>query len=736
MSKQILDFQDYLNNPKAFENAFEWSGGKQIYETNFGKCLGYVLYGLKWQGEIWHLTEALPHFAEDYDIVHFFNTIANLGYKPNSVDLILGQIDPRLLPCVFLPKNSPESPLVILKQEEDTYEIFDSSKNKLSSIKRDEFLQGEAYFFTPILDDDAQQGLPTSLIDPDPIKWFKTLLMRMKTQIHQGLVLTFMITLFSIFSSVYIMNIYDKVIYIHSPETIKYLFTGILLVIVLDYFMRLIRLRIFSWFGTRLAAIITPIIFERIISLPAKLTESGTVSSQLARIRDFDAIRNFFSGSLILTMMEIPFAFLMLMAVYLMGGDLVIIPILLMVFFVILLIIFVPIVRDSVEESARAGSKRYNMIINTANKLKFLKLMGNSKPWLEQIRLASGKATYANFRASLLNSILESIGYGMYVVSGFATMWYGVILVIDNKISSGALIGCMLLIWRMLGPLQTCLSSISVFVHLKKSIIQTHRLLMMTPEELKLKHPTMVPHEVSPISLSNILLRHHNHPLVLFNGLNLTINPAELFMVTGRNGSGKTTFLKMLNGLYQPQSGSIRLNDIDIRQFDMPEYRRLIGYVPEKSELFFGTIAQNLHIANPAATLEEITEILKKLGCYDSISSYDQGLNYHVEEFKSYEIPDTLKFQLSIARAVLRDPTMMLIDEAPHNYVNSPMNRYLMDFLKEWKGKKTVVMVAKSERLLKMADRILFLLGDGRAIVGKPTEIIDFINKQSNFTFE
>lgn len=734
MTQKILDFQDYIKSPADFEHAFSWSGGEKIHETNFGKCLGYVLYGLKWRGEIWHLTEALPHFSENYDIVHFFNTMANLGYKTNSVNLTIGEIDSRLLPCVFVPKNSPEAPIVILKQRGNEFDVFDSSQDKLSTLKMDEFLEGDATFFTPILDEKIEQDPSSSSIDPDPMRWFRGVLSRMKIQIYQGFFLTFIITIFGVFSSIYIMNIYDRVVYIHSEETIKYLLSGILLIIAFDYILRNIRLRIFTWLGTRLASIMAPQIFGHIISLPAKYTESGTLSSQLARIRDSDAIRGFFSGSLILTMMEIPFVFIMLLAVYFMGGDLVIIPIFLLIFFVIIFFILLPMVRDSVEKSAQRGAQQYNITINTMNKIRFLQKTGNNKQWLEQLRLASGTATLAN--PVFLHSILESIGYGMYVVSGFATMWYGVVLVIDNKISSGALIGCMLLIWRLLGPLQTCLSSISVFVHLKRSIIQTHRLLLMSSEESKLKHSAVIPVVASSINLSNILLRHYNHPLIIFNGLNLTINAGELFMVTGRNGSGKTTFLKMLSGLYQPQSGSIRLKDVDIRQFDLSEYRRHIGYVPEKPDLFFGTIAQNLQIANPAASLESIVDTLKKLGCYENILSYDQGLNHHLEEFKSGEIPDTLKFQISLARAILRDPTMMLIDEAPHGYVNSPTNQHLIDYLQEWKGKKTVVMVAKSERLLKLADRVMFLLGDGRAVVGNPDEIIDFINKQSNFKFE
>jgi ATP-binding cassette subfamily C protein LapB len=530
------------------------------------------------------------------------------------------------------------------------------------------------------------------------------------------------------------MSLYDNVIHVHSSETIKYILSGILLVIILDYFMRNIRQRIFTWFGTRLASITVPQLFEKMISLPSKQAESGILSYQLSRLKDFDGIRNFFTGSLILTMMEIPFSFIMLFAVYLIGGVLVVIPCIFITIFIILFFLLMPMVRDSVQHHALNDSKRHNMTVNTLKKIKFLKIMGNIKPWMEQIRLVSGTSSHTNL--PFISAVLEAIGYSMYVISGFSTMWFGVTLVIGDTISSGALIASMLLIWRLLAPFQVCLSSISVFIHLKKSIVQTHNLLMVTLESEKLKHHAVFPSEITSISLSNVFLKHYNHPVVIFNGLNLTIEAGELFMLTGRNGSGKTTFLKMLNGLYQPQAGSIRLKDTDLRQFDMTEYRRHIGYVPEKPDLFYGTIAQNLHIANPEASVETIVETLKMLGCYEDILSYSRGLNHHVEEFKSDELPDTLKFQISLARAILRDPTIMLIDEAPHSYVTSPTNQHLIDFLQAWKKQKTVVMVTKSERILRMADRVMFLLGDGRCVVGKPDEIINFINKQSNFKFE
>ncbi len=733
MNQHILDFKDYLSSPKIFEDALHNAGGKSIHSTHFFKCLGHLLYGLKWHGEIWHLTEALPHFVDEYDLVNFLNTLSNLGYKPNLVELNMEEIDSRLLPCIFIPHNSPQTPFVILKQTNHMFEVFDSSTNKITSLTHDAFLHGEAYFFTPTLNEQERGEEASSAIDPNHIRWFKGIVYRFKPQIKQGMILTFMITFFSIFSSIFIMNMYDKVIYIHSPETIKYLVSGILLVIGFEYYLRQVRLRIFTWTGTRLAAIIAPLVFERIISLPAKLSESGTIISQLGRARDFEGIRNIFSGALILNIIEIPFSIIMLFAIYLMGGELVIIPILLIILFTLLFFILIPIVRDAVDRSSE--TKRNVIIVNTINKLKFLKKVRNNKPWLEQNRIINGKDALASFKSTFLNSAIESIGYAFYVISGFSTMWYGVYLVLDDKISSGALIACMLLIWRLLVPFQTCLSSISVFIHLKKSIIQTHHLLMMPPEILKIRHPAPIPQEISPIGLFNVLLRHYNQPLIIFNGLNLTIKPGELFMVTGRNGSGKTTLLKLLDGIYEPQAGSIRLNDIDIRQFNLSEYRRSLGYVPEKADLFYGTVIQNLQISNPAATLENITEVLKKLGCYDDFMSFRAGLNHHIEEYKSDEIPDTLKYQLCLARAILRDPMTFLIDEAPHNYVNSIMNQHLTDYLQEQKGKKTIVMVAKSERMLQMADRVLFLLGDGRAVVGKPQEIIDYINKQSSFTF-
>lgn len=732
MKYETLDFHNYFDNPESYKEAFSWAGGSQILKTNFGRCLGYILYGLNWKGEIWHLTEAFPHFTDEFDTVHFFNTLSFLGFKPNSVNLLIEQIDDRLLPCVFIPKNQPSNPFILLESKNDNFIVYDSQNDKISTLPKNDFLEGDAYFFTKLDQEDAQETHSVSHIDPDPITWFFSLVGRFKSQIQQGLLLTFMTTLFSIFGSIYIMNIYDKVIYIHAGETIKYILSGILLVIILDYTMRQLRTHIFSWFGTRLTAIISPIIFERILSLPAKLSEAGTVSSQLARISDFQAIQNFFSGPLIITFLEIPFSFLMLITIYILGGELVIIPVTLMIIFIFLSIMLLPLVRRYVEDNAKGNINRYSLTINTINKLRFLKTIGNTKPWFEQLRIASGNGSFASFRISLLNDIIQVTGYSMYVVSGFATMFYGVILVIDEKISAGALIACMLLIWRLLNPLQTCLSSLSVFIHLRKSIVQTHKLLLMKAEELTLKHSAPLPKEPCPISLSDILLRHHNHPLIIFNGLNITINPGELFMIAGRNGSGKTTFLKMLNGLYQPQSGSIRLNNIDIRQFDMSEYRRTIGYVPEKPDLFFGTINQNLSIANPAARHKDIIHTLQKLGCFEDILSYQDGLNHHIEEFKRDELPDTLKYQLCLARAILRDPKLLLIDEAPHNYANSSMSNYLIDYIKSSKGKKTIVMVAKSEELLKLADRVLYLFGDGRAIIAPPKEIINFMNQQSH----
>lgn len=742
---KYINFSNFKNSPDPFLHIFKTAHLDYLQETVYGRCLGYLLEGLKWEGEVNTIIQSVPHEAHQFDLLDLTNTMANLGYQTREIDFQFDSIDPRLLPCLFIPeqvRDQNQDPthrhdyiIIVLSRTEDDYEVYNPQTQRVSSIPITHFSQGRAYFFTSLSNEELFTDDIVAQIHPNPYRWFQGILYRMKSQLNQGILLTFFSILFSILISLYIKVLYDRVINVKAIDTLYYLFPGILFAIGFDYLLRQMRSRIFSWFGTRLDNIMSPLILEKMLNLPPLVSESAILSSQIARMRDFEAIRDFCSGMIIMTLIEIPFTLLMILVVYLIAGELVFIPIGLLGIFVLLMLYFTPKIRNGIEESARQGTRRHNMTIETLDKLRALRTIGRVQPWFDQLRSASGVAILSNFQSWFLSSILETISYALYVIAGFGSIAFGIYLIITNVITAGSLIAAMLLIWRILAPLQTCLSSISVFLHFQKSVLQVHKLLLMKEEALKLKRFSKTPTHAPSVQISNLIFKHSTQPTPIFNGLNIQIAPGEIIMIIGRNGSGKTTLLKMLEGMYLPQVGSIKIDDMDIRQFNPSEYRRAISYVPEKPDIFQGTIAENLRIANSVATDDDIIQIFKNLGCENKIKAYSEGIHYRIEG-SNQRISKTLGFELSLARAILRDAPIMLIDEAPHHYIHGEERHALEKYIQEWKGNKTTFIVANHRELLPLANRVIYLVGDGRILIGAPDEILKVIEKQFNFKFD
>lgn len=737
MNKNILDFAEIIKIEGAFEEAFATAGNTEIGSTSYGRCFAYILAALSWKGELWHLTKALPHFSDNFDLTHMFNSLVHLGYKAEAIKMKAAHLNEQLFPCLFVSDHNKDSEklYVVLGAVDHKIQVYDSSLNTIILMDKDDLKKGVGYFFSQLSNEELHFDQLTKNIDTNPMRWFRQLLLQQKSLIRFALFLSLFINIIGIFSSVFVMIVYDKVISVHALDSLTYLVMGMILAIGIDHTLRQLRQKIFAWYGNRTDSIIAPAILERIISLPPRLTESASLAAQVSRIRDFDSIRDFFTGALMMSIFELPFVFLMIFAIWIIAGKLALVSIALILVYIVTFYIMLPRVRDSIEESARNGSKRHSLIIETVHKLKFINRQGDYKPWLTQVRLASGAAAFASFRSAFLTSILEVISYILYITAGAATLAFGIYLVINNQMSSGALIASMILIWRILSPLQVCCTSMSVFIHLKKSILQVHKLLLMQPEQSGIKVFVEPPITAPKIVFSNVVLRHVNNPEIIYSGLNLSINSGELIMIMGHNGSGKSSLLKLINGIYIPQSGSIKINDKDLRQFNINEIRQIIGYVPEKTELFYGTLAQNLRLSNPGAKDKDLEEVLQNLGCWSYIQSLNGGLDYRIGDTKTDVLPSIFSYQLSLARAILRNSPIMLIDEAPHHFTNNSSHGFTR-YLEKWRGNKTVFMITHTPELLKIADKVIFLVGDGRALLGTPSEIMKITTQHFGYDFK
>ncbi len=722
---------------KIIDMINEVEGADTILANDHGHILSASLEELDWDGDHWDLSQALPHFPEEYSFLDLTSTLYNLGFGLSEIPPIKIAENVSGFPTILLPKNKKMSPALLINRDQ-TLQVYTVQDNKIIPYKYKNY---KNYSFITIYalnaDGMAQQQSIVPKPGSTPKRWFQDLLHRFSDNFTQCFLISAFLTILGIASSLFVMVMYDKVISIKATDSIKYFVAGMLIAIIADYNLRQTRQKIFSWIGTRLEVILAPVIINHMLSLPSRLSESATIPAQLSRLRDFETVRDFFSGPIMMNLFEIPFTVLLTLAVWFMAGKMAIIPAMVLLSYLLVFVIFYPIVSRQTEETGATSSRRYNMIIDTIHKLPSILTSGEPKIWLDEFRLASGTASMATLRGTMQTSVVETLSYIIFVIAGVSTLSYGILLTTENYITPGTLIGSMILVWRTISPLQSTISSMSMFIHINRSIEQIHRLLTLKTEQSSITNTKELDRDnPTEISLANAYMRHPNSQDPILNGFNATIKKGEIIALVGRNGSGKTTFLKLLADIYPLINGSIQINGINLQQYDPTTYRQNIGIISESPELFFGTIAQNIKLGNNKLTHREIELILKQIGAFEAISKLPGKLDYVIGDEKTMTLSSSLVYQITLARALAKNPPLLLMDEIPTALCQGDNLGKIVRFINRWRGKKTILLVTFNEEIMANADRLFFFLGDGRIATGLPKDLIPAIQKQPGFRLE
>lgn len=690
----------------------------------FAACVAPLLTALLWNGEVHQVCESLPHYPDQIDRVDFINTFANLNYQIQHTSISLQNFDQRLAPCfvVIHEGTDRECPYIIFS-EKDILHAFDGSSLECIPFSDIEQNTATLYIFTPLDEDGLDKHKLDQQVHEKPGRWVRSLGKRFTPVFKQIFISSFVINLLALVSSLFVMAVYDKVIGNNSPATLYYLAAGALMAIGFESLLRYLRARSLAFFGVRIDAIITQSIFERLLYLPPRIVESSSIPAQIARLKDFDSVRNFFSGPVGINLVEIPFTLIFILTIYIIGGPLVRIPLLLAFCYILLGLIMLPRIQTSTEEGAAASVKRQTLMVETMRKFRSIRIHGVMDIWLERYRKLSGISSYTSFKSSQQTALVEAIAYGLSVLAGITTLTYGIFLVWESQISTGALIATMMLVWRVISPLQSICNSLVRIRYIFRSVGQVHKLLCSPPENINTLSNQPLDIDGN-ISFNGVGLRYTADCGAVFSGMTLDIKKGETVAITGRNGSGKSSLLKLIIGLYPPQMGAVLIDGIDIRQRDPIALRRNISYTPQTAELFHGSIEQNLRMCKPDATPEELDACLEMAGALDDINNFDDGIEHFIGDYRSEQLSSTLAYQLTLARSYLRDASITLFDEMPPTLLGKKTGILFYEYMLKYKGRKTILFVTDREEDILKADKLIYLTGTGKVLAGDPAELL------------
>jgi ABC-type bacteriocin/lantibiotic exporter with double-glycine peptidase domain len=669
----------------------------------------------------YRLLEALPYRKSYLDQADILNALSNLGYYARRAETTLDSLDPRLLPCLFVAGEG--GPAVIFEEDDAALRYY--KKGATKRIRREEAggVRGTAWFFERYDENRAATSKFRRL--GSGMGWFRALTGRFYGTLGQIFLAGLALNIIALTTPLYTMLVYDRVIASGTVSTLPMLVLGVAISIWFEWMLRGIRSRGLSWLAARMDNVVSNRIFSHLIGLPATLIERASVAAQIARIKTFESVRDFFSGSVFLSMLEMPFVVIAALAIYAIAGPLVFVPVSMIAVYGLLFYVIHRRVRSSIRLAAKASSTKQQFTIETFEKIKGLRCYGLTEIWREKYRDLSGKEMLSQFHLSWLGMVGETCANAVTLFAAVATVGFGAHLIWQGQMTTGALVASMILVWRILTPFYSLCTMIPRLEQIRNSILQVDKLMDIETEEMEARTAARLPKMRGRVTFNHAGLRYSDEGDFVFENLSFDAKLGEIAVITGENGAGKSSLLKLIKGLYTAQNGSVQIDGFDIRQLDAPDLRRQIAYVPQNPDFFQGTILENLRIGNPLAGEEDIQRALQTADVWEDILTLPAGLNTIVGRYGHTALPSGFTARLSLARAYLHSAPILLIDELPNALLSGRTGKNLKDYLARMKGRRTAIVVSYREDFMNLADKLILLRRGEMPITGPRDDIMN-----------
>jgi len=699
-----------------------WTDAENV--SGLAKAFCALAFLLHLDKRTWSLHDSLPDAGGISDLHDFYDAFANLGYKTHALDLRLRNLEPRLAPCLFIPHGKGASPLVITRIHivgtEFAADMYDPETNRSWRIDEEQEAEigaGTAHFLLKAESD--HEATSAFQRQSTGHSWFRALMSRFSKELTATFALSLAINALALATPLFIMLTYDRVIAVKAVDILPILIAGMAVGVLSEWALRSYRGRVISWMAARIDWVVGTSIVAKLFALPPVYVERAAVSAQIARIKTFEAIREFFAGSTFFSVLELPFVVVSIAAIGAVAGWLALVPLAMAIPFLVLFHVMRQKIGVAIRVAAKIGSMRQKFLISSLTRIEDIGPNGLSEIWQRKHRNLTGREQIARFRLSFLANVAEALAHALLAVAAATTLTAGIFMAWAGSVTAGGLVASMILVWRVLAPLYSLCTSIPRLEQIRNSIRQVNQLMEMDGEMDGGGNRVRLEKVRGGIEFADVGLRYSMDSAPVLSGINCTVKPGSTVIVTGDNGSGKTSLLKLIQGMYTPQSGAVRIDGFDIRQLDPLDLRRQVAYVPQNPDFSQGSIADNLRVGRPGASDFELWETIAQVGIAAEIGDLENGLETDMSEVASLK----MRFLLSIGRALLTKSHLLLIDEMPNSLLAGPGGKVIKDLIDLQKGQRTVVMVVNRTDFMNKADLVIALKRGAQSNIGTPEAV-------------
>jgi len=546
------------------------------------------------------------------------------------------------------------------------------------------------------------------------LKWFVPVILKYLPLWRSVLFLSLLLQLLGLASPFFVQNIIDKVLVHRAAEALDILVLGMILCTLFQQFMTGLRTYLFANVTGKIDVMLSARLYKSVTALPIKYFQKWQVGDVVSRVGELETLRTFMTDNSLMIVLDIVFAMVYIAVMFIYYSWILSAVVLCMIpLFVILNLIVAPIFKRLINEKFLIASENRSFLIETITGVHTVKAASVENHFIQRYEEMLARLVRASLNVVNVANVANSIGSFFLSMFNLVILWVGAYYVMAGDITVGELIAFQMIAGQLIAPIMRLINQWQSFQQIRVSMERMADIMDEDTEPAFNPSRTTLPSLHGEIALEKLSFSYTEEGGKVLDSVNIRIPAGMKVGIVGRSGSGKSTLTKLIQRLYLPDTGRIMIDGVDIAQVEPAWLRRQIGVVLQDSKLFSGTIEDNIRIACPNATHEEIVNAARLAGAHDFISQFKNGYDTAVGERGSL-LSGGQRQRIAIARALLSNPRIIIFDEAT-SALDYESENIIMNNIEPISRGRTMLMIAHRLSTVRDCDAII-VIDKGRII--------------------
>ena len=679
------------------------SSNLSCFDTGI-ECLSLVAKFLATPCDIFQLKREFDSDDINLAEINLVRAIKHLGLKAKASPCTLEKLSLANLPLIAVSKQGDFFLIAKIRDAKDgtkEFLIHDPQNNGVAVLNEAEFKSkwtNRCVFITKrvqLQEANAKFGL----------SWFIPSIVKYKRFLTDVLIASFFIQLLGIASPIFFQVVIDKVLVDRGLTTLDVLAIGFFVVITFEVLLTGLRTYLFSHTTNRIDVELGSMLYKHLLKLPLSFFANSRVGQTVARVKELENIREFITGTSLTLALDVLFSFVFIALMFFYAPLLTWIIIGTIPCYLILSILITPTLRKRLEEKFQRSAENHAFLVESVSGAETIKSMAVEpqlrNQWDE--RLADYVST--SFKSNNINNVYSQTAAYINKISSLLTLYFGSIAVVAGDMTVGQFIAFNMLSQRVSGPIMRLVNLWQEFQQAKISLERLGDILNLPTEPGYNPNRASLPQLHGRVEFENVSFRYQLNASPVLQNISLNVKAGEVIGIVGHSGSGKSTLTKLIQRLYVPESGKVKVDGADLALVDPAWLRQQVGVVMQENFLFNRSVRDNIALAEQGASIDKIIAAATLAGAHEFILALPEGYDSMVGEHGA-SLSGGQKQRIAIARALLTNPKILIFDEATSalDYESEHIIQQNMGRISQG---RTVFVIAHRLSAVRQANRIL-----------------------------